>query len=61
MDLMVGNMTGSSLSMAPSFVIGLQCRFVDIDGPLLQAQDIDNGMHYGAGGMVQPPTPALWG
>jgi L-alanine-DL-glutamate epimerase-like enolase superfamily enzyme len=61
MDLMVGNMTGSSLSMAPSFVIGLQCRFVDIDGPLLQTRDIEHGLDFGADGLVQPPASALWG
>lgn len=60
-DLMVGNMTGTSLSMAPSHVIGQMCRFVDIDGPLLLASDIEPGLHYRPGGIVDPPRPALWG
>jgi L-Ala-D/L-Glu epimerase len=60
-DLMVGNMTGSSLSMAPSHVIGQRCRFVDIDGPLLLAEDITPGLHYRPGGFVDPPTPDVWG
>lgn len=60
-DIMVGNMTGSSLSMAPSHVIGQMCRFVDIDGPLLLASDITPGLTYSAGGVVAPPTPELWG
>ena len=34
-ELITGNITGSSLSMAPAFVIGQVCTFVDIDGPLL--------------------------
>jgi L-alanine-DL-glutamate epimerase-like enolase superfamily enzyme len=34
-QLMVGNMLGTSLSMAPSFVVAQLCDFVDIDGPLL--------------------------
>lgn len=59
--LMVGNMTGTSLSMAPAFVIGQFCRYVDIDGPLLLARDIDNGLHYGDGGLVDLPSAALWG
>lgn len=59
--LMVGNMMGTSLSMAPSYVIGQFCRFVDIDGPLLMQQDIENGLNYRAGGVVDLPTPALWG
>jgi L-alanine-DL-glutamate epimerase-like enolase superfamily enzyme len=60
-DLMVGNMTGTSLSMAPSHVVGQFCRFVDIDGPLLLASDISPGLHYGDNGMVSPPEPELWG
>jgi L-Ala-D/L-Glu epimerase len=59
--LMVGNMTGSSLSMAPAFVIGQFCDFVDIDGPLLLAQDIVDGLNYLDGGIVEPPVRALWG
>ena len=61
MDLMVGNMTGTSLSMAPSYVIGQHCRFVDIDGPLLLASDVAHGLEYRDGGVVGLPSPALWG
>jgi L-alanine-DL-glutamate epimerase-like enolase superfamily enzyme len=61
MALMVGNMTGTSLSMAPSYVIGQHCRFVDIDGPLLLAHDIGHGLDYRDGGRVGLPSPALWG
>ena len=60
-DLMVGNMTGTSLSMAPSHVIGQFCRFVDIDGPLLLASDIAGGLSSLPGGVVAPPEPQLWG
>lgn len=60
-DVMVGNMTGTSLSMAPSHVIGHMCRFVDIDGPLLLAEDITPGLRYSPGGFVEPPAPELWG
>jgi L-alanine-DL-glutamate epimerase-like enolase superfamily enzyme len=61
MQLMVGNMTGTSLSMAPSYVIGQFCSFVDIDGPLLLAGDIERALHYGEGGRVSLPGRALWG
>ena len=60
-DLMVGNMMGSSLSMAPSFLIGQRCKFVDIDGPLLLKEDIKDGLDYRDAGQVSPPTSALWG
>jgi L-alanine-DL-glutamate epimerase-like enolase superfamily enzyme len=59
--LMVGNMTGTSLSMAPAFVIGQYCEFVDIDGPLLLKSDIDGGLNYLPGGEVEPPASTLWG
>lgn len=59
--LMVGNMTGSSLSMAPSFVVGQSCEFVDIDGPLLLEHDIGHGLHYTSQGLVSPPDSELWG
>jgi len=60
-DLMVGNMTGTSLSMAPSFVVGQHCVVVDIDGPLLLEADIDNGLEYRDGGIVGLPRAELWG
>ena len=61
LELMVGNMTGTSLSMAPNFVVGQFCSYVDIDGPLLLREDVDNGLEYSACGMVEAPTRALWG
>lgn len=59
-ELMVGNMLGSSLAMAPAFVIAQRCRYVDIDGPLLQEEDCDHAMHY-EHGRVEVFDPALWG
>ena len=59
--LMVGNMTGSSLAMAPSFVIGQYCDFIDLDGPLMISEDVPNGMRYAKGGVVSPPSTSLWG
>lgn len=59
--LMVGNMTGSSLSMAPAYVIGQFCQFVDIDGPLFLKEDIEYALDYGDGGMVSIPSASLWG
>ncbi len=59
-ELMVGNMLGSSLAMAPAFVIAQRCRYVDIDGPLLQAKDCEHAMHYERG-IVDVFSPELWG
>lgn len=60
LKLMVGNMVGSSLSMAPAFVIAQLCDFVDIDGPLLQQYDHPNGLVYKKG-VVDGFDPGLWG
>jgi len=57
---MVGSMCGTSLSMAPGFVIGQFCRFVDLDGPLLLEHDRSRAMRY-ENGIVYPPDRQLWG
>lgn len=59
-QLMVGCMAGTSLSMAPAFVVAQLCRFVDIDGPLLHATDRVPPMVY-SNGEVAPPDRLLWG
>jgi L-alanine-DL-glutamate epimerase-like enolase superfamily enzyme len=58
--LMVGNMVGTSLSMAPSLVIAQLCEFVDIDGPLLLKYDHPNGLRYESSA-VSGLEPAFWG
>jgi L-alanine-DL-glutamate epimerase-like enolase superfamily enzyme len=60
LKLMVGNMVGTSLSMAPSFVIAQLCDFVDIDGPLLLKYDHPHGLRYHRG-EVSVFSPQLWG
>jgi L-Ala-D/L-Glu epimerase len=60
MALMVGNMIGTSLAMAPGYVLAQLCRFVDLDGALFLRADRENAMSY-RGGLVSAPMPALWG
>jgi L-alanine-DL-glutamate epimerase-like enolase superfamily enzyme len=60
LKLMVGNMVGTSLSMAPSFVVAQLCDFVDIDGPLLLKYDQPHAMQYDKG-VVRGFDPELWG
>lgn len=60
LDLMVGCMLGSSLGMAPGMLVAQKARFVDLDGPLLLAQDRTPGLRY-EGSTVHPPEAALWG
>ncbi|MDX7949692.1 enolase C-terminal domain-like protein [Lichenihabitans sp. Uapishka_5] len=58
--LFVGCMVGTSLAMAPAMLLAARARFVDLDGPLLLAQDRDPGLHYD-GSIIHPPTADLWG
>ena len=60
LGLMVGNMCGSSLAMAPAFLIAQRCRYVDLDGPLLQRLDHSPPIRYEQG-LMYPPPRALWG
>jgi L-alanine-DL-glutamate epimerase-like enolase superfamily enzyme len=58
--LMVGNMVGTSIGMAPSFVVAQLCDFVDIDGPLLLKYDHPNGLKYNKG-VVEVFDSGFWG
>jgi L-alanine-DL-glutamate epimerase-like enolase superfamily enzyme len=60
LKLMVGNMLGTSLAMAPSFVVAQLCDLVDIDGPLLLKYDHPNGLVY-SGGKVGVFDRGFWG
>jgi L-alanine-DL-glutamate epimerase-like enolase superfamily enzyme len=59
LDSMVGNMLGTSLAMAPGFLVGQFCKVVDLDGPLLQKTDRPIGVRYEDGFITCPR--ALWG
>jgi len=58
--IMVGNMLGSSLAMAPALVVAQGADFVDLDGPLWQRADVEPALSIESG-CIQPPEPALWG
>jgi L-alanine-DL-glutamate epimerase-like enolase superfamily enzyme len=60
LDLFAGNMLGTSLAMAPAFVLAQRCRWVDLDGPLLLARDREPGIDF-TGAMMQPFGAGLWG
>ncbi|WP_310619193.1 N-acetyl-D-Glu racemase DgcA [Flexibacterium corallicola] len=57
---MVGCMLGSSLAMAPAFMLAQKADYVDLDGPLLLSEDRANGFHF-EGSLMHPPSPHLWG
>ena len=59
LKLMVGNMMGSSLAMAPAFVLGQLCDVVDLDGPTFLAHDRVPGVTYTDGSIWC--DEAVWG
>lgn len=60
LQIMVGCMLSSSLSMAPAFVVAQGAEVVDLDGPLLLKQDIEHGFEFENNQML-PFGPELWG
>ncbi len=59
LEVMVGNMGGTSLSMSPAFLVGQLCGVVDLDGPTLLAHDRRPGVTYDDGMVYSPET--IWG
>ena len=59
LKVMVGCMSGTSLSIAPAFVLGQLCDFVDLDGPTFLRSDRETPATY-AGGKIWCPDE-LWG
>src|SRR5262249_8450268 len=49
LGVMVGNMVGTSLAMAPAFVVGQLCDVVDLDGPIFLSRDRTPSITYAEG------------
>lgn len=60
LELMVGNMGGTSLAAAPGFVIAQLCALVDLDGPFGLKTDRLESMTY-RDGLICEPEPPFWG
>jgi len=60
LDVMVGCMVGTSLSMAPAMVLATQTEFVDLDAPTLLANDREFGLQV-QDGRMSALNPGLWG
>jgi L-alanine-DL-glutamate epimerase-like enolase superfamily enzyme len=58
--VMVGCMVSTSLAMAPALLVAQGVSVVDLDGPLLLANDRENGLRY-EGSVIHPPEAVLWG
>jgi len=60
LKVMVGCMVAGSLAMAPAVLAAQGAEIVDLDGPLLLAEDDATPLTY-SGSFVQPPAKDLWG
>lgn len=60
LKLMIGCMVGTSLSMAPAMLLGPLAEFVDLDGPLLLAEDRPNGVKFNHSTLF-PIAREFWG
>lgn len=58
--IMIGCMLGSSLAMAPALMLAGDADLVDLDGPLLLAEDRATPLQFD-GSTILPPPAALWG
>jgi L-alanine-DL-glutamate epimerase-like enolase superfamily enzyme len=59
LGVMVGNMVGTSLAMAPAFIVGQHCDVVDLDGPTFLAEDRKPSCEYRDGTIWCPDD--VWG
>ena len=59
MKVMVGNMVGTGLAMAPGFVLGQCCDVVDLDGPVNIVNDCHPTARYDGGNVYCGPE--VWG
>ncbi len=58
--IMVGCMVGTSLAMAPAMLVAQGAAVVDLDGPLLLAEDRPHALFHDKAGL-HPPARELWG
>lgn len=60
LGVMIGCMLGTSLAMAPAMLLCVDADLVDLDGPLLLAEDRPNNLHYQQG-CISIAKKELWG
>jgi L-alanine-DL-glutamate epimerase-like enolase superfamily enzyme len=60
LQLMIGSMISTSLSIAPALIVAQRCAFVDLDGPLWLADDRAGGVRAETG-ILMPPAAGFWG
>ncbi len=56
--VMVGNMVGTSLAMAPAYMLGQQCDIVDLDGPTVPHPGSQSRRRFTPTAMCDAPMPS---
>jgi len=59
LEAMIGNMIGTSLAMAPAYLVGQLCTVVDLDGPIFLREDRAQHGFYKNGFLHCPES--VWG
>jgi len=60
LELLVSNMGGTSLGMAPAFVVAQLCQYVELDGQLILKHDRFPSLPC-HNGEIAVPDSRLWG
>ena len=60
LQIMVGCMVATSLAMAPAFIVAQNVQIVDLDGPLLLAEDRQSGIQFDES-LMNVYQAELWG
>jgi L-Ala-D/L-Glu epimerase / N-acetyl-D-glutamate racemase len=60
LKIMIGSMVATSLAAAPAMLLAPYADWIDLDGPLLLANDREHGLRI-ENGIIYPPQPELWG
>ena len=58
--IMMGCMIGSSLAIAPAVLVSQGLELIDLDAPMLLAEDRDPPLSW-SGSVIEPAASALWG
>jgi len=60
LQIMLGCMVSTSLSIEPALLLASEAKYIDLDGPLLLEGDRDGALHDRDAGLLRP-SGSIWG
>ena len=60
LQIMLGCMVSTSLSIEPALLLASEAKYIDLDGPLLLERDRDGALHDRDAGLLRP-SGSIWG